>query len=193
MKRTLQKAVLATVLASAPAMAAGYTNTTESLFAVEGGMTHLTADVNQNGYSVQQESMGHFGLKLGAQGENYRVFVSGRYFLADKGNTIATGGVEAQYKFNFSEPVDFFIGANAGVAAMKIGASDDGLLPSVSTQAPYFGGDAGFNFHASELVDIELGAKYMHITETITQGTTVYDFNNMISGYASIIIKWQMQ
>jgi hypothetical protein len=192
MRKSLQKAVLATVLASVPAMADGYSNTTDSLFAVEGGYSNLNVDVNRNAYSVQDENMGHLGLKLGAQSKNYRVFLSGRYFLAEQGNTIATGGGELQYKFNFSKPVDFFIGVNGGIAYMEIGASDDGALPSVSTQAPYVGGDLGFNYHASELVDLEVGTKYMHISDTVTQGTTTYDFKNMITGYASIIIKYQL-
>ena len=193
MKSTLQKAVMATLIASAPAMAGGYTNTYESLFAIEGGHSNLNMDVNQNGYSVQRSGMGHFGLKLGAQGENYRVFLSGRYFVADPGNTIGTFGGELQYKFNFSEPVDFFLGLNTGVAVMRLGASDDGVLPSVSTNSPYVGGDVGFNYHATELIDLELGAKYMHMTESVAQGATTYDFNNMISAYGSVIIKWQMR
>jgi len=192
MRKSLQKAVLATVLASVPVMAGGYSNTTDSLFAVEGGYSRLSADTNQNGYSVQDAGMGHFGLKIGAQGKNYRLFLSGRYFLADEGNTVAAAGGELQYKFNFSEPVDFFIGVNGGLAYVKVGASDDGLLPSVSTQAPYMGGDVGFNYHASKLIDLELGVKYMHISDTITQGTITYDFNNITSGYASIIIKYQL-
>ena len=192
MKKNIQKALLATVLATTPMFAGGFADVEDSLFAIEGGYTQLSADVNQNGYSMQDAGMGNLGLKLGAQGENYRIFLSGRYFLADQGNSVATAGGELQYKFNFSKPVDFFIGANAGIAYMKIGPSDDGRLASVSTNAPYIGGDAGFNFHASELIDLELGVKYMHISDTVTQGTTVYDFNNMTTGYASIIFKYQM-
>ena len=192
MKKNLAKAALVTIMASAPLVAGGFSNTTESLFALEGGYTNLNAEVSQNGYSLQKEGMGNFGLKLGAQGKNYRVFLSGRYFLAEQGNTVATAGGEAQYKFNFSSPVDFFIGANGGIAFMKIGPSDDGVMASVSTNAPYIGGDVGFNYHASELIDLELGVKYMHIDEKITQGAVTYDFNNMTTGYASIIFKYQM-
>jgi hypothetical protein len=180
--------LLATLIAAAPAMA----DKTESLFAIEGGYSDLSADVSQSAYSVQNAGMGHVGLKLGAQGENYRVFLSGRYYAAEKSNTLATAGAEIQYKFNFSNPVDFFIGANGGVAFIKIGQSDDGALASVSTNAPYFGGDAGFNYHASELIDLELGVKYMNIDDTVTQGATTYEFNNMTTAYASIIIKYQL-
>jgi len=188
MKKNLTKVVLATLMATAPVMAFD----TVSLFAVEGGYSNLSADVNQNGYTVQDSGMGNFGLKLGAEGENYRVFLSGRYFLAEEGNTVATAGAELQYKFNFSEPVDFFIGVNGGAAYLKAGPSDDGVLPSVSTTAPYMGGDVGFNFHATPEVDLELGIKYMHISDTVTQGSTTYDFNSISTAYASVIFKWQM-
>jgi len=190
MKKCLQKAILATVLASVPAMADGYSYNTNSLFAIEGGYTELSAEVDQAGYSIQDAGMGNIGLKIGAEGENFRVFLSGRYYDAEKDNTLTTAGGELQYKFNFSKPVNFFIGANAGMAFIKIGP--DGVLPSVSTNTPYYGGDIGFNVHASELIDLELGVKYMKLDESVTQGAVTYDFNSITSAYASVIIKWQM-
>lgn len=192
MKKSLQKIAVVTLLAAVPLMGGGFVSTTESLFALEGGHTQLNADVDQSSYDVQKGAMGHFGLKLGAQGKHYRVFLSGRNFVAEKGNTIVTMGGEIQYKFNFSKPVSFFMGANGGAANIKIGASGDGALPSVSTTVPYFGGDVGFNYNASDIVDLELGVKYMRMGQSVTQEATSYNFSNLTSGYGSVIIKWQM-
>ena len=44
-------------------------------------------------------------VKIGAQTENYRVFLSARYYDADNLSTLNTYGAEIQYMFNFSKPV----------------------------------------------------------------------------------------
>jgi len=165
---------------------------TKSLLGIEGGTSSLRAQTDTAGYEIQKASMGHFGLKFGAEGENYRIFFSARNFLADGSNNLLTGGIEGQYKFNFSKYADFFIGGNGGLAYIEIAPSSDGMDPGVNLTTPYFGGDVGFNFHATETLDLELGAKYMFMDSTITQGTATYDFRDLTSFYASVIFKWQM-
>nr|WP_275851794.1 hypothetical protein [Sulfurimonas sp. SAG-AH-194-C20] len=161
-----------------------------SLFAIEGGTSNLRAETNVGGYNIQKSNMGHFGLKLGAESEKYRVFFSARNFIAEPNNKLLTAGVEAQYKLNFSKSVNFFIGVNGGSAYIEVGP--DGVNPGLDVTTPYFGGDFGLNYHASELIDVELGAKYMLIDSTITQGTTIYDFRDLTSFYGSIIFKWRV-
>ena len=165
---------------------------THSLFAVEGGASSLQADASrlQINSELQKSDMGHVGLKFGAESDDYRIFFSGRNYFAEKDNKIITAGAEIQYKFNFSKPVNFFIGGNAGLAYVEIGA--DGLKPAANLTAPYFGGDLGFNIHASELVDLELGAKYMLIDKSVTENFTTYTIRDLTSFYASVIFKWQM-
>ncbi|PHQ55376.1 MAG: hypothetical protein COA30_06930 [Sulfurimonas sp.] len=165
---------------------------TNSLFGVEGGMSSLRAETNTNGYQIQKNSMGHFGLKFGAESENFRVFFSGRNYLADDNNYLLTGGIEAQYKFNFSKYADFFIGGNGGIAYIEIGPSSVGSAPGIQNNTPYFGGDVGFNFHATESLDLEVGAKYMYMNTVVKQGTVTYDFRDLTSFYGSVIFKWQM-
>jgi hypothetical protein len=88
--------------------------------------------------------------------------------------------------FNFSEPVNFFIGANGGVA--NITAASVGTPSENATQA-YYGVDAGFNLHASELIDLEIGVRYMGLEDTLVGGVVVDDIT---TAYASVIIKWKM-
>ena len=153
MRKKLTKVVLATALVASSLSAGEYDFNTHSLFAIEGGYSNLNAEVNNAGYSIQKKEMPDIGLKLGAESENYRIFLSGRYYLAENDNIVGTAGGEVQYKFNFTKPVNFFIGANAGAAYIKIGTSADGVLPSASITTPYYGGDLGFNYHASDLID----------------------------------------
>ncbi len=171
MKNGLSKIALAMMIAAAPLAAGEYTYHTHSLFAIEGGM----ADSDMEGSKV-----GTVGLKIGAQSENYRIFLSARHFIADDISHFNTYGAEVQYMFNFSEPVNFFIGANVGNADIKVstGTSSESSL--------YYGADAGFNLHASEMIDVEIGARYMELQEDALNDSRI------VSGYASVIIKWKM-
>ena len=192
MRKNIKKIALATVLVASSLSAGEYDFNTHSLFAIEGGYSTLNADVNNAGYSIQKSEMADIGLKLGAEGDNYRVFLSGRYYNAENDNIVATAGGEVQYMFNFSKPVNFFIGANAGASYVKIGPSSDGVLPSASITTPYYGGDMGFNYHATPLMDLELGVRHMHMNGTMTSGASTYDISGITSAYASVIIKWKM-
>ena len=191
MKNKLTKAALVLTFLCAPVtiIADEY----NSLFAVEG--SYSTIDVETSGATnvdVQTNGFGGIGLKLGAESKNYRIFLSGRYFDAKDFSKLTTMGGEFQYKFNFSKPVNFFLGGNVGYAYMKVGADPIHNLPSVDTTSIYYGADAGFNYHMNELVDLELGARFMTFDESLTRDGVNFDFSSFVTGYASVIIKWQM-
>ena len=183
MKNSLSKIVLATMIATAPLVAGEYSFNSSSLFAIEGGMTNVNTESGVGDYD--EEELASVGLKVGGQTDNYRVFLAGRYYDVDNLSHLVTYGVEVQYLFNFSEPVNFFIGGNAGQANLKVARPG---VPSESVSEMYYGGDAGFNIHASELIDIEIGARYMSL-DLVTSGVKV---DKMVAGYASVIIKWDM-
>jgi len=192
MKNSLSKVVLVTMMATVPLMAGNYSYNTHSLFAIEGGATNI--DVERagatGGFDITKTNLPNIGLKLGAEGENFRAFLGGRYYDAKDFDALSTLGGELQYLFNFSKHANFFLGANAGKAFIKI--ATDGTVPSVSTSSVYYGGDAGFNFHASEMIDLEIGAKYMALDVNEKVGVDTYTIDSMITAYASVIIKWKM-
>jgi len=192
MKNSLSKVVLAAMIASAPLAAGEYSYGTHSLFALEGGATNI--DIERagatGGFNITKTNLPNIGLKIGAEGETFRVFLSGRYYDAEDFDALSTLGGEVQYLFNFSKHANFFLGANAGKAFIKI--ATDGTVPSVSTSSLYYGGDAGFNFHASEMIDLEIGAKYMALDVNEKVGVDTYTVDSMITAYASIIIKYKM-
>jgi len=191
MKNRFTKAALVLSLLSAPAtmMADEY----KSLFAIEGSYSNIDVEtVGAGNVDVQSSGFGGVGLKIGAESEHYRVFLSGRYFDAQDFSKLNTIGAEFQYKFNFSKPVNFFLGGNVGYAYMKVGANPVYNLPSVDTSSLYYGGDAGFNYHMSELVDLEFGARFMKLNENLTRNGVYFDFSSFVTGYASVIIKWKM-
>jgi len=171
MKNSLSKIVLAAMMVTAP-LAADYTFDTHSLFALEGGIADLDGESSE---------IATAGLKIGAQTENYRVFLSARHFNTDDLHSLNAYGAEVQYMFNFSKPVNFFIGANGGQATVKVSSAVS------SESSVYYGGDAGFNIHASELIDVEVGARYMKLQDDVMAVD-----NDIVSAYASVIIKWKM-
>lgn len=185
MKNSLSKIVLATMIAVAP-LAADYSFNTHSLFAIEGGATN--AGVEQTGGVYSDKTIANVGLKIGAQTENYRVFLSARYYDAENASTLNTYGAEVQYMFNFSKPVNFFIGANGGVANVKLALEGEA---SERASEVYYGADTGFNIHASELVDLEIGVRYMVLQEDIVSASGA-KIDDIATAYASVIIKWKM-
>lgn len=185
MRNSLSKVALVIMMMVAP-LAAEYAYNTHSLFAVEGGASNI--GIERTGGVYDEEYIANIGLKIGAQTENYRVFLAARYYDADNLSSVGTYGGEVQYMFNFSEPVNFFIGANAGLAHVKI------AIPGYSSESAsevYYGADAGFNFHATEMIDLEIGARYMALQEDIvsSHGAKV---DSIATAYASVIIKWKM-
>jgi hypothetical protein len=192
MKKRFTKIALAASLLSMPAIAGA--NEYTSLFAIEGGYNKVTADVADTApvqtYSVQDSKLGSVGLKLGAQGENFRIFLSARYYDANNFSKLNTLGAEVEYLFHFSKPVSFFISANAGKAFMKVSSTPH--YAAVSTNEYCYGGGAGFNLTVTDLVDVEIGARYIDLDSQVTQGTATYKFDSITSAYASIIFKYQM-
>jgi len=191
MKKRLTKAVLAVSLLTMPVLSVA--DEYHSLFAIEGSYNNIDVETaNLNGVEVQSSGFGGVGIKIGAESHNYRIFLSGRYFDAKDFNKLDTIGGEFQYKFNFSQPVNFFLGVNGGYTYMKIGADTLRALPSVDTKSLYYGGDAGFNYHLSELIDLEAGVRFMRLNKNLKRSGVNFDFSSFTSAYTSVIIKWQM-
>ena len=170
---------------------------TKSLVGIEGGYNNLPYE-NGTSLSSDQDSakVGHAGLKVGAETEDFRAFLSARYYMGEsRYDYLATYGAELQYKMNATDFMNFYIGANAGIANMKFrGKLSSGAEESFSRtiQDLYLGGDIGTNIHLGENTDLEIGARVMSIQAENTKNSVTYRIGNLVSGYASIIFKWQM-
>jgi len=167
-----------------------------SLVGIEGGFSGVASEVtdktsNPNTYTQDKSSMGNFGLKVGAESKNYRIFLNGRYYSADaQYDSLATYGVDLQYKFNFSSAFNIFVGAGAGMANVKFNVPTEAFTRTISD--PYYSGDIGINVHINESFDFELGGRYMSLEAVNSKSNVDYTFNNIVTGYASIIYKYQL-
>ncbi len=163
---------------------------TKSLVGIEGG--YSTFDVENDIATTPPTNTydeGMVGIKIGAQGEHFRVFLSARnYFVGKEYDYFATFGGELQYMFNFSKKANFFIGGNAGMVNGRFQAAGENFNRTFSD--PYYGGDIGFNYHINDTYDFEIGARYMSTDASNTQNGVTYKIDHISTGYMSIIIKY---
>jgi hypothetical protein len=171
---------------------------TQSLVAIEGGASSF--DLNNNmGYPSDSQSPATLGLKVGAESQNYRIFLSGRYYsVSDQFDYANSFGVEAQYIFRFSSNFNIFAGINAGVMNMEF---DDTNAQVREISQGYFGGDIGTNISLNHNLDVEVGVRYINLNVDNTQyvenglGASVpytYDIDNMVNTYISLIYKFKI-
>ena len=171
-------------------------NENSSLVGLEGGFSSVASEVTDrastpNTYSQDKSSMGNIGLKVGAEATSYRVFLNGRYYFAGgEYDSLATYGVDLQYKFNVSQKFNIFIGAGIGMANAKFNVSGEPFTRTISD--PYYSGDLGVNVHLNERFDLELGARYMSLEALNSKSDVDYNFNDIMTGYASVIYKFQL-
>lgn len=197
--KRLKKVLLGVTLLSSTLFAGSFdvSDDTRSLVGIEGGYSALGYEHGTNFTLQDSATLLQMGLKVGAESEHYRVFISGRYMKDNdsKFDYITTYGVELQYKFNVTKELNFFIGANGGIANMKFKGVDSVGAPELfsrTLQSPYIGGDLGTNINLFDSTSLELGGRVMSIQAENTKSGMTYRVNNIVSAYASIIFKWKM-
>jgi len=190
MKKTILKAITTLGLLSTVTLSASsYTYNTRSLVGIEGG--YNTFDVENVSTAVREtKKFAGLGLKIGAQTDNYRLFLSARNSFIDGYDYALTFGAEAQYLMNFSSFMNMYIGASTGYATMRF-VDSNSLSREVAS--PYFGGDVGFNVHLGDELDFEIGGRIVKLADSShTQNAITYNFDNIVSGYMSLIFKYSM-
>jgi len=194
-KNKLSKAVLVAAMLSSSVMADTIIYPDYSLIGIEGGYTSINSDVDDytnNTSDTADKSVQNIGVKIGAQSYNYRIFLTANYYTNPDSSYdyMGTYGGQLDYLLNVSEKMNFYIGINGGMVNMKFKAPDETSKRLIAD--PYFGADTGINFHASKLIDLELGARLMMLDAVNTKNNVAYTFNNFVTGYASLIFKFEM-
>ena len=194
-KNNINKIILGVVLTSTSLFADISTDEfeTNSLVGIEGGYSTLDYENGTNAISEQYDvKIAHAGLKVGAETRDFRIFLSGRYYFDSSKDYdyIATYGVELQYKLNVAEAMNFYIGANAGIANMKFQVNNETFSRTIND--PYIGADLGANIHLTKALDLEIGARVLSVQAENTKENVTYNIGNLITGYTSLIFKWQM-
>lgn len=193
MKRLLKVGLVSLALAGTMAYAEAddYSYDTHSLIGIEGGygsfdLEHgLTATTTTN----SSKNYGEFGVKIGAETTNYRLFLSARQYAISGFDQAYSYGAEGQYLINVSNYMNIFVGLNIGTMNFKY--ETDPTLAKVSSRENYYGGDIGVNLHVMKELDVEIGARYMYFGYSYSSNG-VGKFDHLINGYASLIYKFEM-
>ena len=167
-----------------------------SLAGIEGSYGAMNSELsyaaNPAAYNQKMTDLAGLGIKIGAESESYRIFLSGRYYadMRDEYEYIATVGGEVQYIFHNTAKNNIFIGVGAGLANMKFAIEVESFSRTLSD--PYIGGDIGMNFHMRKYLDLEMGVRVISIQAENSRNNVTYRLNTIANAYASIIYKWQM-
>ncbi len=196
MKNKMKKVILSTLIATSSLMAGSSYQSSifsniDSLVGIEAGYSGLDVEkIQANSSKISKYNMYHGGLKIGAQSDDFRFLLGMRYYGADDFDYATTYGAELQYLINVAPIMNIFIGVNAGIINMRYLPDDEPQSRTISD--PYFGGDVGMNFHLGKRIDLELGARFMTFDAENTKSDTTYIFDNMITGYTSLIFRFEM-
>jgi len=189
----LKNTLLAVLVTSLPLAASDDLGAEKSLIGIEAGYGNISSEITTTTtYKTSDTKFASIGLKIGAESEHYRITLGGRY---EKDNDsifdyITNYEVEGDYLFNFSQMANFFIGAHAGWAYMKFTVPSELYSRTISNS--YYGGNLGFNIHATKSVDLELGSRISLLNASNTKSGVEYKFNDQVMGYFSVIFKYDM-
>ena len=191
----LMKRILSLVAVLAMSTALHASKYDRSLIAIEGGQVDSTLDTQTISGTTSTTSStdmkGGFGaLKIGAESENFRIFISGRYHDLAEVDLAISGGVEFQFLGRIGDHFNIFIGANGGYAHFEVPDATNGTQ---RFGAGYYGGDAGVNIDFTDNFGLELGYKLMMLDAQQTAGSNTYKINNLNNAYVSFIYKYQIK
>jgi opacity protein-like surface antigen len=159
-----------------------------SLLGIEAGGSMITLEETTGTYSSEL-SLGNIGIKVGAESEQFRVFLGTRYYNSSAFDYIFTYGADLQYLVNITDDVNIFLGAGIGKAEIK--HEKNSVTREVSED--YISGDLGINIHLDQQFDLELGARMMNIDAENTQNGATYRYNEIYTGYGSLIYKFSIE
>lgn len=186
MKKIIFKIIISALVLSTSTFASIVESDTKSLVAIEG--SYNSFDVVNDASFSEKVIHGALGFKVGAQTDEYRIFISARNNFIPNYDNAYTMGAEVQYLMNYSSKANMFVGFNAGYLKFEF-EDEASLRRKISTN--YYGGDIGFNLHLSEVLDFEIGAKVIKLRDpSHLQSAVTYNFDNITSIYMSIIFKY---
>jgi len=193
MKKKLSKVIIATLIVASSLMAGAsekFSDSTYSLVGIEGGYSSLDVDkTTGTSSSLIKYGLYNAGLKIGAQTDDYRVFLSARYYSNDAFDYLTTYGAELQYLLNVTSFANLFFGAGLGIANIRFVPLGEATR---TLSDIYMSGDVGMNMHLGNATDLELGMKFLSLDMSNTISGVTYTFDSMITAYASIIFKFKV-
>ncbi len=194
MKKLVFKIIAIVVLSNIIVFAnsSSYNNDTKSLIGVEGSFSSFDVENDSAAALNDNVKYGSLGLKIGAQTDSYRLFLSARYNVIDGYDYAYSLGIEAQYLLNVLPNANIFLGISSGYFDLSLKDSENDTR---NFDSPYIGADLGFNIHLNEKFDFEFGGRILSLSDSksiIDKNNVTYIFDNIAALYVSIIYKYDM-
>ena len=164
----------------------------KTIIGIEGGFGQTSIETNATGATNQTPYLGGLGLKLGAEGQEYRIYIDGRYYIIDGVEFAFSGGATIQYIFRFSNFMNYFVGIEAGVTSFRYKVENESFTRETGLQL-YYGANTGFNFDITDSVGIELGGRYMVMDAANTKDGVLTKIPYIAEGYLAIDFKYVME
>jgi len=167
---------------------------TNILLGVEGGYTlldHKYTQANGAQNSGSTDFM-NFGLKAGAETETMRTLFNVNYYSdpSELYDYLITYGLEVQYKFFTVDMLNMYLGLGGGFSHTKVSINGESSSRKIDT--PYVGASLGSNIHLGNSFDLELGARVNAIQSQNDMSGGSYKLGNIVTGYASLFYKWNL-
>ncbi len=180
-----------------------YDGTAKSLVAIETGYGQFdysaaNEDNVNMGRTSSSEDFGILGLKIGAETEEFRLFLDAHYYQVggafDYANSV---GLSLDYLMPITRDLNFFVGLNGGLMNLKVVDNEIGV--SYVYSDPYFGGDIGFNYDIYKSLGLEIGFRYINVNADNTQyykdadgknQSRTYTVEQMMNIYTSLVFKF---
>lgn len=191
MKNLLKVLVVSLVLVASSSFANSdnynYSFNIHSLVGIEGGYDGKVNIPTSTSTSTSKNT-GHFGIMIGAQTQNYRIFLNARKYNISGFEYVNSVGAQAQYLFVHLKVADIFMGMGAGVMYMQTNTSGSNF----KFNKAYYSGGFGVNFHLSNNFDLDIGARYMYLGYQGQNSQVSVSIDHITSVYSSLIYRFQM-
>ncbi len=147
----LRKIVLASALVFGLNATAGDWDATPLIGIEGGGVVGHTP----GGFTENNENGVSGGLKLGAESDEYRAYISGRVYDVGDLDYMQSVGLEVQYLLPLTDSMNIFLGGNGGW--IRLGGNNG------TESRGYFGGDLGVDFEINKKFGVEIGYRLSRI------------------------------
>ena len=164
----------------------------KSVIGFEGGFGKSQTEITDQ--SIIDTTPISAGIKVGAEGQEYRILLNTRYYFMEKTELALSVGATVQYLFRFTDWGNLFLGVEAGGSTFRFrySPSSGGEATAETGFQLYYGGNAGLNFDFGDTVGLEVGGRYMAMDNSITNNGSTIKIPYVAQGYASIMFKYVM-
>lgn len=153
---------------------------------LEGGYGSMRFDNMSTSAEEAAEKFGHVGLKLGAEGEEFRAFASARLYTIDHTNYARSVSAEMEYMLPLTQKLNAFAGLGIGIMYVEFESAEGDRR----FDEQFVSAHGGFDYDLQDNLGLEIGVRVTNLDVEHTLGGVTYEISEMINGYAALIYRF---